>query len=149
MTIFIQPLSTFDTRSAWTHRCRLKCLTIPTNQSLVLFRRDSDEHSNSDESEKAKQMVKKEVNTNTVYGRFSRNVDIWVSQRVKNKFNLSFFWVGYLRANIGLSRQYHWKLGTLMSVISQVIRQSVLIYYDSVAISMHMPLLTCNSSNHG
>ena len=29
-----------------------------------------------------------------------------------------------------------------MSVISQVIRQSVLIYYDSVAISMHMPLLT-------
>ena len=38
---------------------RLKCLTIPTNQALLLFCRDSDEHGNSDESEKAKQMVKK------------------------------------------------------------------------------------------
>ena len=28
-----------------------------------------------------------------------------------------------------------------MFVTSQVIRQSVVIYYDSVAISMHMPLL--------
>ena len=31
-----------------------------------------------------------------------------------------------------------------MCVTSQVMRQSVLIYYDSVSISMHMPLLTCN-----
>ena len=41
---------------------RLKCLTVTTNQTLFLFRRDSDEHGHSGESEKAKQMVKKKVN---------------------------------------------------------------------------------------
>ncbi len=33
---------------------------------MFLFRRDSEERSNSDESEKAKQMVKKEVNIKPV-----------------------------------------------------------------------------------
>ena len=63
------------------------------------------------------------------------------------RHDMMIIWVGYLRANI--YRQYHWKLRTLTCVTFQVIRQSVLIYYDSVVISIHMPLLTCNSSSHG
>ena len=61
---------------------RLKCLTIPTNQSLILFRRYSHEHGKYDESEKAKQMVKKEVNINPV------QMDTHIHQSSSTRLNL-------------------------------------------------------------
>ena len=116
--ISIQPLSIFDTchQMCRQSRMRLTCLTITTNQSLFLFCRNSDEHGNSYESEKAKQMAKKEVNIKPVqmenrklssstglnlkmaYDAFQTLIDFLVLKRNKDK---GFTFTGTIRATTG------------------------------------------------